>query len=248
MRTLIIEDEQPAALQLIKLLRAALPEVQIADTIDTVQGAVQWLRAFPPPELLFMDIQLADGLSLDIFGAVTVTAPVIFTTAFDQYAVQAFKVNAVDYLLKPIDPDELSASLARVRERRAAPLADMAALAQLFQPRQYKDRFLVKTNTQLVLLPAAEVGWFRSEGSLTRAYTTGGKAHFIDHSLDELERLLDPAAFFRISRNMIVRTSAIARITPHFNGRLKLSLLPAADAEVFVSRERVGDFKAWLGG
>lgn len=248
MRILIIEDELPAARQLARLLHAYDPAWQVLDTLDSVENAVKWLRTFPQPDLIFMDIQIADGLSFDIFTQVDLKTPVIFTTAFDQYALQAFKVSAVDYLLKPIDPEELARALQKVRERNAAQMVDLAALVRFFQPQSYKDRFLVKSGQQMSFLRTSEIAFFRSSDGLTQAFQREGRKHFIDHTLDELERLLDPRAFFRVSRSLTVHIDAVARVAPHFNGRLKLELKPAPPEEAFVSRERAGAFKAWLGG
>lgn len=246
MKILLIEDELPAARQLTKLLQAQQPGCTILETLDSVEGAVRWLQAFPAPDLIFMDIQIADGLSFDIFRQTDVSAPVIFTTAFDQYAVQAFKVNAIDYLLKPVDPEELQTALERVTQRQAP--VDVAALMRYFQPATYKDRFLVKTGQHMTFLAIDDVAFFRSSDGLTQAFTFGRKKYFIDHTLDELERLIDPRRFFRVSRAVTVRLDAIRKIHPHLNGRLKLETEPAAPDDVFVSRERAGEFKAWLGG
>jgi len=250
MNILIIEDEIPAAKQLTKMVAKCEPQARVLDTLDSVEGAVRWLGTFPAPDLIFMDIQIADGLSFDIFSRCQVTAPVIFTTAFDQYAVQAFKVNAVDYLLKPIDPDDLKTALERHRERRQmAPTVDLQQLACFFQPAtSYKERFLVKNGQQMNFLLSHEIAYFLSSDGLTQAFTDGGKKYFIDHTLEELERLLDPRQFFRISRGLTVRLEAIRKIHPHLNGRLKLELQPKPAEEVFVSRERAGEFKIWLGG
>lgn len=248
MRVLIIEDERPAALQLVRLLHAFNPAIEVLGILDSVENAVQWLRVSTPPDLVFMDIQIADGLSLDIFQHVEVKAPVIFTTAFDQYAVQAFRVNAVDYLLKPVDPDELAAALQRVRERNAPSPEDLIAVARLFQPQVYKERFLVKHGQQMSYLRSADIAFFRSADGLTQAFLFDGKKHFIEHSLDELERLLDPRVFFRAGRSLFIHIEAIVRVTPHFNGRLKLELKPAPPQEAFVSRDRAAAFKAWMGG
>lgn len=249
MNILLIEDELPAARQLTKLLQAQLPDCSILETLDSVEGAVRWLRAFPAPGLIFMDIQIADGLSLDIFRQVEVKSPVIFTTAFDQYAVQAFKVNAVDYLLKPVDPDELQKALERLRERTASgPAIDLQALASHFQPVSYKERFLVKSGQHMTFIPTADIAFFRSSDGLTQAHLFSGKKFFIEHTLDELERLLNPRDYFRVSRAVAVRIEAIRKIHPHLNGRLKLDTEPAAPEDLFVSRDRAGDFKRWLGG
>lgn len=249
MKILLIEDEIPAARQLTKLLMAHNPAFQIIDTLDTVESAVRWIRTFPAPDLVFMDIQIADGLSFDIFRQVEVTAPVVFTTAFDQYAVQAFKVNAVDYLLKPVDPEELKRALERIESQRANPAAfNLDALSAYFKKENYKDRFLVKTGQQLSFLAAGDIAFFRSSDGLTQAFTFGGKKYFVDNTLEDLERLLDPRHFFRINRGMVVRLDAILRIHPHLNGRLKLETRPAPPENAFVSRERVVAFKTWLGG
>ena len=249
MKILLIEDELPAAKQLTKLLLAHTPSFQIIETLDSVESAVRWLRHFPAPGLIFMDIQIADGLSFDIFRQVTVTAPVIFTTAFDQYAVQAFKVNALDYLLKPIDPEDLGRALGKIEnERNRVVPFDYATVTQLFKKKHYKDRFLVKTGQQLIFLAATDIAYFQSADGLTQAFTFSGKKYFVENTLEELERLLDPRDFFRISRGMTLRLEAIQKIHPHLNGRLKLELSPALSAEVFVSRERVAEFKTWLGG
>ncbi|MCB0542008.1 MAG: response regulator transcription factor [Saprospiraceae bacterium] len=249
MKVLLIEDEIPAARQLSKLLLAHDPALQIIDTLDSVENAVRWLRTFPSPDLVFMDIQIADGLSFDIFHQVKVNAPVIFTTAFDQYAVQAFKVNAVDYLLKPVDPSELDRAMEKIRQQRdGGANFNFESLSKYFRKEQYKERFLVKTGQQLAFLTTSDIAFFRSSDGLTQAYTFTGKKHFVDHSLDDLERLLDPAAYFRVSRSVILGLEAILKIHPHLNGRLKLETRPSAPEDLFVSRERVADFKNWLGG
>jgi DNA-binding LytR/AlgR family response regulator len=249
MKILLIEDELPAARQLTKLVQAARPHFQVVETLDSVESAVRWLRTFSAPDLIFMDIQIADGLSFDIFKQVEIKSPVVFTTAFDQYAVQAFKVNAVDYLLKPVDPEDLEIALQKIDNQRSKPPAlDLEALSKFFQKPSYKDRFLVKSGQQLSFLAASDIAFFRSSEGLTQAHTFGGKKHFVEHTLEELERLLDPRDFFRVGRALTLRLNAIHKIHPHLNGRLKIELQPAAPEEVFVSRERVGEFKAWLGG
>lgn len=251
MRTLIIEDELPAARQLTRLLQQLQPATEVVETLDSVESAVRWLRTFPAPQLIFMDIQIADGLSFDIFRQVEISSAVIFTTAFDQYAVQAFKVNALDYLLKPVDPEELERALAKVQSTQLRDADWQSAfhnLTKMFSPNAYKDRFLVKTGQQLAFVEAQDIAFFRSSDGLTQAFTFGGKKYFVDHTLEELERLLDPRHFFRISRSMTLRLNAIQKITPHFNGRLKLDVQPGVGEEVFVSRERSGEFKVWLGG
>lgn len=248
MRVLLIEDELPAARQLSKLILQSRPSYQLLETLDSVESAVKWFRTFPSPDLVFMDIQIADGLSFDIFRQAEVKSPVIFTTAFDQYAVQAFKVNAVDYLLKPVDPEDLTKALDRFESRRMNATLDLNTLSKFFQPESYKERFLVKNGQHFTFLQTSDVAFFRSSDGLTQAVSLQGKKHFVDHTLDELDRLLDPRSFFRISRNMTLHLQSIRKIHPHLNGRLKLELSPESPEEVMVSRERAGAFKSWLGG
>lgn len=248
MKVLLIEDEIPAARQLTKLLNAVRPNLQILEALDSVESAVRWLRTFPAPDLVFMDIQIADGLSFDIFRQTEVKSPVIFTTAFDHYAVQAFKVNAVDYLLKPVDPEDLSRALDKFENQRVTPAINYEAMAHFFQNDKYKDRFLVKNAQHFTFVQTTDIAFFRSADGLTQAFCHNGKKHFIDHTLEELERLLDPKEFFRISRNMTLRLTAIQKIHPHLNGRLKIETSPSAPEDVLVSRERAGEFKTWLGG
>lgn len=252
MQILLIEDELPAARQMAKLLAAQRPAWQILDTLDSVENSVRWLGSRPAPDLIFMDIQIADGLSFDIFRQVEVRAPVVFTTAFDQYAVQAFKVNALDYLLKPVDPDELQRAIEKIEKQRLAPAAapslDFETLSRFFKKQEYKERFLVKAGQNLAFLTVAEIAFFRSADGLTQAFTHAGKKFFVDNTLEELERLLDPREFFRVNRSLTICPKAVQKIAPHLNGRLKLDLAPAAPEDIFVSRERVAEFKAWLGG
>ncbi len=247
MKVLLIEDEIPAARQLSKLLLEQRPAIQIVDTLDSVEGAVRWFRTFPTPDLVFMDIQIADGLSFDIFKQADIKSPVIFTTAFDHYAVQAFKVNAVDYLLKPIDPEDLGRALHKLENQRStAPVFEYEMLAHYFKKEAYKERFLVKTGQQLAFVATTDIAFFRSADGLTQAFTFAGKKYFVENTLEELERMLNPRDYFRISRSMTLRIDAIAKILPHLNGRLKLETNPSAQEELFVSRERVPEFKAWL--
>ncbi len=246
-KILLIEDEPPAARQLTKLIGQVQPGAQVIDVLDSVESSVRWLRTFPAPDLLFMDIQIADGMSFDIFNQVQVPAPVIFTTAFDQYAVQAFKVNAIDYLLKPVDPEELRQAFLRF-DQRSVPALNVQSLMRFFQPQTHKDRFLVKSGSAMQMLPCDEIAFFHSADGLTQAYTHAGKKYFIDHTLDELDAMIDPRHFFRISRGMVVAAVSIKKVHPHLNGRLKLDLQPAPPTDAFVSRERTPPFKVWLGG
>lgn len=251
MQILIIEDEQPAAKQLAKLIQQIRPQAVLLSALDSIEAAVAYLRdtkAFP--DLIFMDIQLADGLSFDIFNSVTVPAPVIFTTAFDQYALRAFKVNSIDYLLKPIDPEELAAAMDKYENiYHRPPALSSRVITQLksaLSEPAYKERFLIKVGQQLIYLRTVDVRYFFSEESLVYAVTAEHKKHLVDFSLDQLEPVLPPRDFFRINRKIILHLEAIHKIHTYFNGRLKLEILPNQDLEAVVSRDRVPDFKQWL--
>ncbi len=255
MNILIIEDEAPAARRLAGLVQMARPLAKLLGPIDSIESAVLFFENSPAPNLIFMDIQLADGLSFDIFSKTTVAAPVIFTTAFDQYMLRAFKVHSVDYLLKPIGEEELAAALDKFdryfldKKKGGEPAAFdplfMEKMIQNLQKPTFKERFLVKTGQTLGYLPVGEVAYFFSEDSLTFAQSSE-KKFILDQPLDQIEGLLDPSKFFRISRKLIVSIGAVAKIHTHLNGRLKLDILPKMRDDVFVSRERVGEFKGWL--
>ena len=253
MKILIIEDEQPAAQQLKKMLTQADPSVSVIEILDSVESSVKWLQTFPAPDAIFMDIQIADGLSFDIFNHVNIQSPVVFTTAFDQYAIKAFKVNAVDYLLKPIDEDELGEVLDKLKKKKAETIPFdnglfLKNLLQDFPKKDYKQRFLIKNGQNLTSIDVSDIAYFFSEDGINQFYVFSNKKHIVENTLDELETMLNPKDFFRINRKLIVSIKAIQKISPHFNSRLKLSLTPQYRDEILVARERVSDFKAWLGG
>ena len=253
MKVFIIEDEQPAALQLKKILTQNDPSVSVIEIIDSVEASVKWLQTFPAPDAIFMDIQIADGLSFDIFNHVNIQSPVVFTTAFDQYAIKAFKVNAVDYLLKPIDEDELGEVLDKLKKKKAETIPFdnglfLKNLLQDFPKKDYKQRFLIKNGQNLTSIDVSDIAYFFSEDGINQFYVFSNKKHIVENTLDELETMLNPKDFFRINRKLIVSIKAIQKISPHFNSRLKLSLTPQYRDEILVARERVSDFKAWLGG
>ena len=251
MKILIIEDEKPAAKRLTKLINQFRPDCMILEVLDSVEGAIEWLETFKSPDLIFMDIQLADGLSFEIFNQTEITSPIIFTTAYDEYALQAFKVNSIDYLLKPIDPDDLEKALmqyAKYHENNH-PTNDTASIAQLLQTfakKEYKERFLIKTGQQLTYLPVENIAYFYSDDGLIFASQKNGKRHNLDYTLDQLTAILNPDDFFRINRKIVIHLQAIQKIHTYFNSRLKLKLIPATELETIVSRDRVSDFKKWL--
>lgn len=250
MNILIIEDELPAAKRLSNLVTAEKPGAKILEVIDSVEAASAWLNNFPAPDLIFMDIQLADGLSFDIFTQANIVSPVIFTTAYDQYTLKAFKVNSVDYLLKPIDPEELHSAFRKFDKFFQAPQSyDTGGIEQLLQSmlkKEYKERFLVKIGQNLIYVPITDIAYFYSEDGCLHAQNNSGKRHILDYTLDQLEEVLDPNHFFRINRKFIIKLEAIQKISTWFNSRLKLELRPKVDGDVIVSRERVADFKQWL--
>ena len=267
MTVLILEDEYPAAERLQRLLLEAAPGAQVLAALDSIAGALSWLAAHPAPDLILSDIQLADGLSLEVFEQALVRSPVIFTTAYDAYAIRAFKANSVDYLLKPVKLTELQAALTKLREWRspvapssaasppAAGIADDTArrlerlLDSLPRPdRQYKTRFLVRSGEQFLPLSVNQIAWFQSRHETTTLVATDGRRFVVDYTLEQLESLLDPRQFFRLNRQFIAQLPAVQRLHPHFNGKLLLDLYPAPGEEVLVSREKAAAVKQWLEG
>lgn len=250
MKVLIIEDEIPAAKQLKKLLQKALPSIKFLAVLDSIESAVKWLKApSDQAELIFMDIQLADGLSFDIFQQVEVRTPVVFTTAFDQYTLKAFKVNSIDYLLKPIDPDALQEALQKYQQFYLPPGAiNYTQLLRTIQQQTptYKQRFLIKSGQELRFVNTSEIQYFYSEEGMVFTQLAPKFKYNIDFTLDQLDELLDPNAFFRINRKLITNLSAIQKIHTYFNGRLKLDLQPTPSFDIIVSRDRVQGFKQWL--
>ncbi len=251
MQILLIEDETYAAKRLQTLLAECLPEGNILAVCDSIAGSVAYLDAHPQPDLIFMDIQLADGISFDIFAQTEVTAPVIFSTAFDEYTLKAFKVNSIDYLLKPVDKNELAAAIDKFKRlhqsQTAAP--DWQQLLQAVRAPQpdYKTRFLVKSGQEYVRIDTANAAYFYSEDGLTFLMQKSGKRFLLEQSLDRLAQQLDPADFFRINRKQIIGIDGIEKIHAYFNHRLKLDLKPAFTEAVIVSRTRVKAFKKWAG-
>lgn len=250
MNVLIIEDEQPAARRLQKLLEEVDASIIVLDIIDSIEASVKWLNNHHFPELIFMDIQLADGLSFEIFKQVKVTTPVIFTTAFDEYSLRAFKVNSIDYLLKPMDKDQLENSLKKYKDLKSQFSKFEFPIESLFQSlkysKEFKSRFLVKLGERLISISTEKIAYFLSEEKLTFLITNENKKYPIDYSLDELEPLIDPKQFFRLNRQLLAQISSIQSIHNYFNGKLKLFLAPDLNKEVVVSREKATLFKQWL--
>jgi len=248
MKVLLIEDEIPAAKRLANLITELEPEWEILDSIDEIEQAIKLLNNHPQPDLIFMDIQLADGFSFEIFKAVEVKAPVIFVTAFDQYAVNAFRVNGLDYILKPVALDVLKESIDRFKSMNSQTGINIEALKHLFkqEPTHFKERFLIKSGEELNFVRTSEIAYFLSEASYSFIVTKSQNRYIVDLTLDQIEAELNPSLFFRINRKQIVCLDCIVKISNYFNNRLKLDLSPAENSETVVSRTRIKAFKEWL--
>lgn len=251
MQVIIIEDEQPAAKRLAKLLNQLGSDIEIAHHFDSVETAVVHFNTQSSVDLVFMDIQLADGLSFDIFEQAPVRAPVIFTTAFDQYTLKAFKVNSVDYLLKPIDENELRQAVDKYRQLYQQEKPDFSEkiwqLVQQINGGRYKERLLVKRGQQLSYLKTNEVAYCYADGKLCFAVDFNAVKHLLEINLTQLEEQLAPNLFYRINRHLLVNIEAVKKVHTWLGGRLKIEIQPATTAETIVSRERVNGFKDWLG-
>lgn len=250
-RILIIEDEPEAADRLRNLVSELLPEGKVLASLDSVSTSVRWLKTNPAPDLIFMDIQLADALSFEIFSQVDVTAPVIFTTAYNEYALKAFKVNSIDYILKPLDKDEVRAALRKLdtlqgnqvdRDR----MLESITMAMQSLTKRYKERFVLKVGEHLRSVEVDEILFFYSLEKTTFAQTSDGRKHILDFTLDQLESVLSPDKFFRINRKYIVGLKSIHDMISHVNSRLRLVLRTSDDNDVIVARERVQEFREWL--
>ncbi|MCU4156775.1 response regulator transcription factor [Carboxylicivirga sp. A043] len=253
MRLLVIEDEHLAAKRLIQMVSHLYPETKVCAVCDSVEQAVEWIKTNPEPDFAFFDIQLGDGISFEIFEQCTVNFPIIFTTAYDQYAIQAFKVNSLDYLLKPIDEQELKRAVDKFINQQQADLSSInKAIEQakeLLQQQNYKNRFLIKVGEHLRMIETTDISFFYSEDKSTFIRTTSGSSYALDQSLEHYEIQVNPADFYRISRKYIIKLSAITDMISYSNSRLKLKLNGMDNNdEIIVSRERVKSFKTWLEG
>jgi DNA-binding LytR/AlgR family response regulator len=258
MKILIIEDEPFARAELIRLLKGTGREFEILDQLDSVEDSVQWLNTHPSPQLIFLDIQLADGLSFDIFRQVQIITPVIFTTAYDEYAIRAFQLNSIDYLLKPIDPDALEHALAKLDQLASAfsapparpvqPVMDNSRLESLLKmiSREYKSRILLKIGDQLRSVEMLEVAYFYAEDDVVFAILKDKRRYIVDYTLNQLESLVDPKDFFRITRGCIAQVSAVRKVSKYFNSRLAVELEPPVGESLLVSRVNVPEFMKWL--
>jgi len=253
MDIVIIEDEVLAANKLEKMIIRYNADYRIVKKLGSVEAANEWLSEHEMPDLLFMDIQLSDGTSFDLLKTIEISCPVIFTTAYDHFALDAFQLHSVDYLLKPVSQEKLTKAFQKLEEMQqqfqqeeAHPEWEAVIKTLETTKQTYKSRFLIKTGTRYFPISTEQTYYFFSSQRITFLVTDEGKKYTISHTLDELAQLLDPADFFRINRKMIVHINSIQMVHKHFNGRLKVDLVPQSTEEVMVSSRRVADFQAWL--
>ena len=249
---LIIEDEEPAAERLKKLVMQTDPGITIADVIVSIRSAVNYLQK-NRPDLIFLDIHLADGESFEIFRQVNITSPIIFTTAYDEFALQAFKLNSLDYLLKPVKQEELAAALKKFRQfypgQKETPV-DYVKLAEIISKEKtdYKKRLLIRYGDLFKTVEIKDAAYFYSENKITYVCTKQNASYSLDNTLDELEKILEPKTFFRINRQFIVNVDSIDKMVAVSKSRVKLTLKPPSGHETIVSTERSPEFKKWLAG
>lgn len=252
MKVLIIEDEAPAFRRLQKILEETVEGVEIVDVIDSVEETVKWVRNHQLPDLIFMDIQLNDGISFEIFDQVKIDKPVVFTTAFDEYMLKAFKVNSIDYLLKPIKKEDLAAAIAKyntLKAQFANQQVDMSMLLSQIQreDRQYKPRFLVRQGDKLISVETAAIAYFYTRNGVVHLVTQAGRNYLMDQTLEEIAAQLDPNVFHRANRQYIVQFPAIVSTERYFKSKLIVELNPPSDEPVIISAEKAAEFKKWLG-
>jgi two-component system response regulator LytT len=256
MKIVIIEDEVPALNRIRKMIAEVAPEAHVIGTADSIEAAVELFSTHQNIQLALMDIELADGQSFEIFKQVEVTCPVIFTTAYDEFALKAFKVNSLDYLLKPIDKNELKEAIMKFKKLHDNPVKMnyeeqfRLLIHELRGEKQesYKDRFLLKSGTKYISIASSDIAYCYVYDKLVYLVQRKGTKHILDYSLDELSKMLNPQHFFQVNRQVIASYESIQSVHSYFNGKLKLELQPVLDEEVVVSREKAAEFKEWLDG
>lgn len=251
MNIVIIEDEELSARRLENMILETDPQIRVLAKLESIATAVEWFRTHGDPDLIFLDIHLEDGLSFSIFEQIDVQAPIIFTTAYDEYAIRAFKLKSIDYLLKPITREELEKSILKYRNWSlpGKPVVDIMALYEMMRPqKQYKSRFSVTIGDRIKSIPAKDVAYFYSAEGITFMVCSDTHEFTLDASLEALEHDLDPSKFFRINRQFLVGIESVVQAHIYPKSRLKLDLKPDPGQEVFVSIDRVTGFKRWLEG
>jgi DNA-binding LytR/AlgR family response regulator len=247
MKVLIIEDEKPASQKIIRLLREINSDIEIIDVLKSVEQSINWFMENPKPDLIFMDIQLEDGICFEIFESNQIQTPIIFTTAYDSYTLRAFKVNSVDYLIKPIDSDELKNAMDKFKTHyKKTEYSGFESIINQLQSKT-KERFLIKIGEHYRSVQTSMINCFYIKERYNFIHIDKGKNYPIDYSLDKIEQLIDSKSFFRINRNFIINYSAIQDIIAYSSNRLKIVLNDWTEKEeIIVSRERVSDFKEWM--
>ncbi|MBA3681536.1 MAG: response regulator transcription factor [Bacteroidetes bacterium] len=249
MKAIIIEDEKLSADHLATLLKKVDSSITIIATFDSVKKSVEEFKKGLKADLLFVDVHLADGISFDIFSKISIDTPVIFTTAYNEYAIKAFKINSVDYLLKPIGVEDLGAAVEKFKKLNGAnQTAVLDNISNAYQGinKQFKNRFIVKIGDTISSIKTEDILHFVSEDGMVLLVTENNKRYVIDYTLDNLETLISPDIFFRINRKVLINISSVQKVSSYFNSRLKINSSTLKDEDSVVSRERVNDFKHWL--
>ncbi|WP_299439798.1 LytTR family DNA-binding domain-containing protein [uncultured Aquimarina sp.] len=250
MTAVIVEDENFASKRLAALIGELAPEIRITGQITSVENGRQWFDNNPKPDLIFLDIQLNDGYGFDILDMLEDHPPVIFTTAYNEYAIRGFKYNGLDYLLKPIDKSDLKNALGKYRKSQIKSDAifndeKLEKIKDLFT-KEYKKRFMIKVGNQFNTFSVEDIAYFKSNEGLIFLHSHTGQQYPIEYSIDQLEDILDPVHFFRINRKFMISVKAVTEIHSYFNSRLLLKLKPQEEEQIIVSRERTSNFKKWL--
>lgn len=251
MKVVIVEDEPLAAEKLERYLLKYNKGIEVLCTLPSLESAIPWIKEFQETvDLFFMDVQLSDGLSFEVFSQVSLKKPVIFTTAFDEFAIDAFKVSSIDYLLKPITFTDLSQALKKLKtlKEQFSGSTELDSIVQQFSKKTYKDRFLVRIGNHIRSVRIEAIGYFYAEGRDVYLRQTNGKKYLIEYTLESLEELLDPKQFLRTNRSHIVHINSIEDVVVFANRRLKLTLHPPTEKDLIVSREKVAQFKLWFEG
>lgn len=252
MQLLIIEDEKLASDKLVKLLNEIDKDIEISGVLRSVDQSIDWLNSNPSPDLILSDIHLEDGICFNIFSKLNSECPVIFTTAYEKYAVQAFEVNSIDYLLKPIQSDKLKNALDKLEKLKSIANQDRQNLYEEFKEmlvqknKEYKSRFLCKLGNKIKSVKVENIRYFYSESKMTFIVDIDGHRYSVNNTLDEIDQMVDPDSFFRVNRKYIAHFESIDEIHPYFKGRLKIRILPGKIEDIIVSSERAPLFKVWL--
>jgi len=246
-KILIIEDERPNAERLKRLIKLIRPKAIIIEVLESIAESVSWFANNPCPDVVMLDVRLSDGLSFDLLEQSRLNCPIIFTTAYDEYAVRAFKYNSVDYLLKPVEQDELQAAFEKLESLpQPAPQQSIESLINFYRPKDYRSRFLLPFRDSYRSLLVSDIAFFYSELKITHAKLLNGKDETLPQTMEELEQQLDPKCFFRANRQFIVHMNAINQVHNYFNGKLKVDIRNNVDVEIIVSRDKAQSLKNWL--